>query len=55
MTEWDASGYARVSELQQVMAEEALALTENRLLGAPLVLSQDGLLWRGTPRTMITS
>jgi trans-aconitate 2-methyltransferase len=26
MTEWDAPEYARVSELQKAMAEEALAL-----------------------------
>ena len=28
MTEWDASGYARISELQQTMAKEVLALLQ---------------------------
>ncbi len=28
MTEWDATDYARISGLQQVMAEEALALLD---------------------------
>jgi trans-aconitate 2-methyltransferase len=36
MTEWDASGYARISELQQAMAKEVLALLD--LKGSERVL-----------------